>query len=84
MFVGVEAIYSRMLNYEWQIKTYYVYTTGCSHGEVRPLIGGTSNKEGAIEVCYRGDFIPVSLKGLTISEASVICKQLNLTAGKLL
>lgn len=73
-----------MWAHKWQIITYYDYTTGCSHGEVRPLIGGTSNTEGAIEICYKGNFIPVSLNGMTISEASVMCRQLNLSAGKIL
>lgn len=52
----------------------------CSHGEVRPLVGGSAANEGAIEVCFQGEFFPVYLSGLGLAEASVLCKQLNLSA----
>lgn len=48
---------------------------------MRPLIGGTSPNEGVLEVCYEGEYLPVSLTGLTIAETNVVCRQLNLSTG---
>lgn len=53
----------------------------CTHGEVQTLIGGALANEGVLEVCYEGDFLPLLLSGVTISEASVVCRQLNLSRG---
>ena len=56
-------------------------SAGCADGEIRPLIGGASPNEGVVEVCSNGLFRPVSLSSFTVAEASVVCRQLNLSTG---
>ena len=59
-------------------------TDNCNHGEVRrPLLGGASEKEGIVEVCVEGNYLPVSLDNgrFSVREATVICKQLGLGNG---
>ena len=53
----------------------------CTNGDIKPLIGGVSPKEGLVEVCAGSRFTHVSF--LTIFEASVMCRQLNQGTGKL-
>ena len=48
----------------------------CTHGDLR-LVGGESESEGRVEVCYKGGWY--SLCGTEDEEASVICKQLGYT-----
>ena len=48
----------------------------CSHGDLR-LVGGESQSEGRVEVCYKGGWY--SLCGTEDEEASVMCKQLGHT-----
>ena len=58
-------------------------------GNLRPLVGGASDTEGIVEVCFNGIFRPLHLEFrgedsnnmATIREASVICKQLGLGNG---
>lgn len=55
----------------------------CTDGDVLPLIGGSTAREGFVEVCVGGVFLPVSLRSFTIAEANVLCRQLNLGTGRL-
>ena len=54
----------------------------CSGNEIRPLIGGSSPQEGLVEVCFNGTFHWVSLNGISIAEAAVLCRQLKLGSSK--
>ena len=47
-----------------------------------PLVGGTSNQHGLVEVCVGGDYYPVSLSNFGVEEASVLCRSAGLSAGK--
>ena len=46
----------------------------CIHGDLR-LVGGESESEGRVEVCYKGGWYSVC--GTEDEEASVMCKQLG-------
>ncbi len=61
----------------------FFFAAVCVEGEVRPLIGGTTAAEGLVEVCAGGTFSLVDLNSVTITEASVLCRQLNLGSGNL-
>ena len=57
-------------------------------GDLRPLLGGTSDSEGIVEVCVNGQFRTLTLgrggddsEALSIREATVICKQLSQGTG---
>ena len=61
-----------------------ISSDNCVHGDIRtPLLGGVSDDEGVVEVCVNGTYYPVSLnKGrFSVTEATVICKQLKLGNG---
>ena len=61
-------------------------TDSCTHGEVHsPLLGRQSETEGLVEVCVNGTFLPVSLNNgeFTVTEASVICRDLGVGNGQL-
>ena len=49
-----------------------------------PLLGGASEREGVVEVCVNGTYLPVSLDNGNFStrEASIICMQLMPNKGK--
>lgn len=47
-----------------------------------PLIGGSSSREGLVEVCTDVGYIPVDLKTFTIREANVLCRQMELGSGE--
>ena len=55
--------------------------TACEDGDVRPLLGGPTPLEGLVEVCVNGNFHFVDLSTVTIAEANVLCRQLNLSSG---
>ena len=48
----------------------------CTHGDVR-LVGGKSESEGRVELCYEGDWYSVCR--VWSAAASVLCKQLGYT-----
>ena len=53
----------------------------CGNNEVR-LVGGSSNTEGRVEVCYNGRWGTVCDHLWGIPDATVVCNQLQLpTAG---
>lgn len=61
------------------------FLVNCTFGDIRtPLLGGTSESEGLVEVCINGSYYPVSLDsgGFSVREATIICKQLKLGSGK--
>ena len=58
----------------------------CTHGEVRtPLPGGATEREGLLEVCVIGSYLPVVLDSgrFSVREATAICRQLKLGNGML-
>ena len=57
-------------------------TDSCIQGDVLPLFGGTSAREGLVEVCTGQGFFPVDLNAFTIHEAAVLCRELGLGSGK--
>ncbi len=57
-------------------------TAACDDGDVRPLLGGPTPSEGLVEVCVNGNFNFIELSTVTVAEASVLCRQLNLSSGK--
>ena len=48
----------------------------CAHGDLR-LVGGETESEGRVEVCYKGGWYSVC--GMDEQEASIMCKQLGHT-----
>ena len=54
-------------------------TDSCQDGDVQ-LSGGQIPNEGRVEVCFDGRWGTVSDDGWSISEAEVVCRQLNYTA----
>ena len=47
------------------------------------MVGGASPRQGLVEVCVSGVYVPIEDGSFTISEANVICRQLKLGGGKL-
>ena len=62
----------------------YSSAASCDGSTIRPLIGGTSPKEGLVEVCVRGENLRVLMSSVTVAEASVMCRQLNQGTGECL
>ena len=56
-------------------KDYHI-SLECTHGDLR-LVGGKTESEGLVELCYEGDWYSVC--GVSFDEASVLCKQLGYT-----
>ena len=54
----------------------HFHQSDCAHGDLR-LVGGESESEGRVEVCYKGGWYSVC--GTDEQEASVMCKQLGHT-----
>lgn len=57
---------------------------GCTHEEIRtPLLGGATEREGLVEVCVIGSYLPVVLDNgrFSVTEATAICRQLKLGNG---
>lgn len=54
----------------------------CVRGDVLPLIGGSSPREGLVEVCTGAGYLPVDIRTFTIREANVLCRQMDLGSGE--
>ncbi len=48
------------------------------------VFGGIREGEGAVRVCVDGNSVPVSINGLSILEASLLCRESGLGQGRLL
>ena len=55
---------------------------GCVEGSVELVGGVLSEREGAVRVCMSGNFVPVSVEGLSILEASLLCRQAGRGQGR--
>ena len=51
----------------------------CEDGNVR-LVGGPSSREGRAEICRQGVWGGVLDTSFTLTEASVVCQQLDVNA----
>ena len=48
----------------------------CFHGQLR-LVGGSSEKEGRVEICYDNQWGTICDNGWSNEEAKVVCRQLG-------
>ena len=56
--------------------------TDCFMGEIR-LVGGDSEAEGTVEICFDSLWGLIDESGWTLNDARVVCEQLGYgTAGK--
>ena len=53
-----------------------VFSVGCREDDVR-LVGGTTKMEGRVEICRRGDWLPVCHHYWNSYEARVVCRELG-------
>lgn len=58
------------------------FVSECSNDDIRPLLGGNSPQEGLVEVCHNGRFHRIPANAISIHEATVICRQLEVGSGK--
>ena len=54
----------------------HFYNLDCRDGDVR-LTGGSTSKEGTVEICYDDIWGLVSQSGWNNNAATVVCKQLG-------
>ncbi len=48
------------------------------------MLGSIREREGAVRVCVNNNRVPVSINGLSILEASLLCRDSGLGQGRLL
>ena len=51
-------------------------TQNCTDGDIR-LRGGATDSEGRVEICFNNHWGSICDNGWDISDATVVCKQLN-------
>ena len=51
----------------------------CSHGQLR-LVGGSSENEGRVEICYQNRWGTICDNGWSSEDAKVVCRQLGFQA----
>ncbi len=82
IFVHDDRKTSSMHAFYCHIFPHHIFVTGCPAGNVNlPLIGGTSDRSGLVEVCVGGDYFPISTSSFTVNEASVLCRSVGLGNG---
>lgn len=55
----------------------FIQFAGCSEGAVR-LVGGADNTEGRVEICFSDTWGTVCNQMWNITDASIVCLQLQL------
>ena len=55
---------------------FIVYAAGCTNGNIR-LSGGSSSREGTVEICYNSIWGLIQQDGWDTDDAKVVCDQLG-------